>query len=93
MRVKRIHVLSIASHRNGLGGAPFHAIIFDEDQDARYDEQGRKLAIVFEGAYHCAVFDLGKLVAGDIAFGSNSWRGDEYEPLLRKAIIKHNSEA
>jgi hypothetical protein len=27
-----------------------------------------------------------KLAAGDIAFGSNSWRADQYEPYLRHAI-------
>ena len=29
---------------------------------------------------------MAKLAAGDIAFGSNSWRGDHYEPHLRKAV-------
>ena len=32
------------------------------------------------------MLDVAKLAAGDIAFGSNSWRGDQYEPDLRKAI-------
>jgi hypothetical protein len=35
---------------------------------------------------HCAVLDVAKLAAGDVAFGSNSWRGDEYESALRNAI-------
>jgi hypothetical protein len=26
------------------------------------------------------------LAANDITFGSNSWRGDEFEPELRQAI-------
>jgi hypothetical protein len=33
------------------------------------------------------VLDVAKLAQGDIAFGSNSWRGDHYEPHLRKAIL------
>ena len=39
--------------------------------------------------YQCAVLDVAKLAAGDIAFGSNSWRGDNYEANLRKAIKMH----
>jgi hypothetical protein len=36
---------------------------------------------------------MSKLAAGDIAFGSNSWRGDQYEPHLRKAILNHEAKA
>jgi hypothetical protein len=86
MRVKRIKVRHIAYHRNGVGGAPFHVAIFDEDDGARPDDQGRMVGIVFETPNHCAVLDISKLANGDIAFGSNSWRGDAYEPQLRKAI-------
>ena len=32
------------------------------------------------------------LAAGDIAFGSNSWRGDDFEPHLRRAV-DHAREA
>ena len=31
--------------------------------------------------HHCAVLDVDKLAQGDIAFGSNSWRGDNFEDL------------
>jgi hypothetical protein len=86
MRVKRIKIRAIDYHRNGVGGAPFHVAIFDEDKGAHADDQGRKVGIVFEQPDHCAVLDIAKLANGDIAFGSNSWRGDEYEPHLRKAI-------
>jgi hypothetical protein len=78
----KLTIIDIAHHRNGIDGAPFTAILFDEtDPDA-----SRKLAILFDEPYHCAVLDVAKLFAGDIAFGSNSWRGDTYEPSLRKAI-------
>jgi hypothetical protein len=86
MRVKRIKVRAIALHRNGVGGAPFHVVIFDEDKNAHPDDRGRKIAIVFEEPWHTAVLDIAKLAQGDIEFGSNSWRGDEYDPLLRRAI-------
>jgi hypothetical protein len=92
MRVKYIKVRAIDYHRNGIGGAPFHVAIFDEDKHA--DDQCRKVAIIFERPDHCAVLDIAKLATGDIAFGSNSWRGDEYEPHLRRAIKRFNqSEA
>ena len=54
--------------------------------DDRGPERSRKIGILFEQPHHCAVLDVAKLAQGDIAFGSNSWRGDEYEPHLRKAI-------
>jgi hypothetical protein len=90
MRVKRIKVRVIEHHRNGVGGAPFHVAIFDEDKRAHPDDQGRKVGILFDQPDHCAVLDIAKLATGDIAFGSNSWRGDEYESHLRKAIRKLN---
>jgi hypothetical protein len=40
------------------------------------------------------VLAVDKLAAGDIAFGSNSWRGDRYESELRKQILtpSHNPQ-
>lgn len=76
--------IDIAYHRNGIGGAPFHVILFEDDS-------GRKVGIVFDEPYHCAVLDVDKLAAGDIAFTSNSWRGDQFEPILRRAI--HQSQS
>jgi len=77
-------IIDIAYHRNGIGGAPFRVILFEDDS-------GRKVGIVFEEAYHCAVFDVAKLASGDIAFASNSWRGDQFEPVLRRAIRESQS--
>jgi hypothetical protein len=93
MRVKRIIPRSLDCHRNGVGGAPFHAVIFDEAKRAHPDDQGRKVGIVFEQDGHCAVLDIAKLAIGDVTFGSNSWRGDEYEPHLRRAIAQHWNKA
>jgi len=56
------------------------------------DDLGRKAAIVFDEPDYCAVLDVKMLAAGDIAFGSNSWRGDEYEPHLRKAIKQYQAK-
>ena len=76
------NIITIDFHRNGICGAPFHVVLF-EDIGSRIS---RKVGIVFEEQHHCAVLDVAKLAAGDIAFRSNSWRGDVYEPHLRQAV-------
>jgi hypothetical protein len=81
----KLTIIDIAHHRNGISGAPFDVTLF-EDHDP---EDSRKVAILFEEPCHCAVLDVGKLAQGVITFGSNSWRGDHYEPHLRKAITEH----
>jgi hypothetical protein len=78
----KLKIISAAHHRNGVAGAPFDVVLFRE----RGRTGGRKVAILFEQEAQCAVLDIDKLAGGDIAFGSNSWRGDNYEPTLRKAI-------
>ena len=84
----QLHIENIQHHRNGICGAPFHVLIF------RDPNEGRMVGIVFDEAHHVAVFNLDKLAIGNIAFGVNSWRGDHYEPHLRKAITRwQESEA
>lgn len=84
MKLKRI--IHIARHRNGVAGAPFDVVLFTDTGEGK----SPKAAILFEPAGFCAVLDANKLAAGDIAFGSNSWRGDDYEPPLRQAVAMHN---
>ena len=79
----KLRIENIQHHRNGISGAPFHVLIF------RDKVEGRMLGIVFQQEHHVAVFNLDKLALGNIAFGENSWRGDQYEPHLRKAIAEH----
>jgi len=78
----RIRLIDQAHHRNGICGAPFNVFLFDDVED----ENTRKVAILFENPWHCAVLDIAKLARGDIAFGSNSYRGDHFEPALRALI-------
>lgn len=80
----KIVIESIQYHRNGISGAPFHVVLFADSGE----EGSRKLAVVFDSPWHTAVLDVGKLTQGDIAFGSNSWRGDHYERPLRRAILE-----
>lgn len=79
----KTNIIAIAHHRNGIDGAPFHVVLFEDNPGP---EASRKVGIVFDRAHHVAVLDIVELAAGDIAFGSNSWRGDVYEPHLRDAI-------
>jgi hypothetical protein len=80
----RIHVIDTAYHRNGISGAPFHVVLFRDTSD----ENTRKVGILFEEPYHCAVFDVAKLAEGRIAFGVNSYRGDRFESVLRNTLLK-----
>jgi hypothetical protein len=87
----KTNIISIAHHRNGICGEPFYVVLFEDDPGP---EASRKVAIVFDEPHQCAVLDVAKLAAGDIAFGSNSQRGDTYEPHLRNAIeILRKSQA
>jgi hypothetical protein len=78
----KLKIIGIAHHRNGVAGAPFDVVLFKD----RGRQGSRKVAILFPEEDHCAVLDVAKLAAGDIAFGSNSWRGDEYQPDLMDAV-------
>lgn len=85
----KLDIIDIASHRNGICGAPFQVVLFS-DHDP--EKGSRKVAILFDERHRCAVLDVAMLHAGDIAFGSNSWRGDNYEPYLRVAINEHQQK-
>jgi hypothetical protein len=76
----RILIKEIEHHRNGIAGAPFDVVRFTDK------ENGNMVGIVFEDSGSVAILNIDKLAAGCITFGVNSWRGDEYEGDLRKAI-------
>jgi hypothetical protein len=81
----KLSILNIDHHRNGICGAPFHAVVFRDTGE----EGSVKLGIVFDEPGHTAVLDIAKLADCDVEFGSNSWRGDNFEPYLRAAINNH----
>lgn len=91
----KIKIVEIARHRNGVCGAPFWAVLFDDA------EHGRMVATVFDTGNdtakdngYCAVYSVAELAAGNIAFAmGNSWRGDHYEHLLRRAILASSEAA
>ena len=75
------NIVNLARHRNGICGAPFYVVLFNESESY-------KLGIVFDLSYHVAILDVGRLTCGNITFGENSYRGDLYEAPLRAAIAK-----
>jgi hypothetical protein len=81
-----LKIQEVEHHRNGVGGQPFYVIRFKDY------EAGNMVGIVFDEPTHCAVLNIDKLAAGDIAFGSNSWRGDRYETTMRRAIKDYEKE-
>jgi hypothetical protein len=83
----KLKILDTAHHRNCVAGVGFDVVLFKVLR-----ERGAKVGILFDDPGYCAVFDVTMLAAGDIAFGSNSWRGDDYEPHLRRAL-KHIRES
>lgn len=97
--VARIH--SIDFHRNGVGGIGFHVVLFDRRAGDGIPA-GRMIAIIEQDVYEeprargsdiaCYVLDVGKLAEGDIAFTSNSWRGDVFYDELWPEVVKHNEE-
>jgi len=87
----KVKIVSQAHHRNGISGAPFDVCIFDYTDDKFHWK--RMVGVLFDDLKdHTAVFDLAKLAIGDITFGSNSWRGDEFEKPLREALAEATND-
>lgn len=76
----KLSITQTEYHRNGISGAPFHVMTFHQE------DRRQMLGVVFAEPYHVAVFDMALLSQGNIRFGTNSFRGDCFEPTLRRAI-------
>jgi hypothetical protein len=75
-------VTSVSLHRNGISGEPFHVVVFEA-----VGGDSKMLAVMFDGPGQVAVLDLDLLEEAIIEFGENSFRGDDYEPELRVAVM------
>ena len=75
----KIKVLSVAHHRNGVHGNSFYVVLFKHDHTA-------KVGKVFDTPGNVAGLDVTMIAQNNIEFGENSWRGDEFESELRKAV-------
>ena len=76
----KIKLVSTSHHRNGVCGDPFQVSIFKEGKETF-------VALDFGGSAF-GMLQIDKLAAGDIAFGSNSWRGDHYVDEVRQLVAK-----
>jgi hypothetical protein len=84
----KITIQEYAFHRNGVFGEPFWAVRFQWNPG---DGKGKEdfLASLFYEKGYCSILSVDRLESHGVAFGrGNSWRGDEFEPRLRKLIEK-----
>ncbi len=87
MSQSKLKIVSASFHRNGIGGAGFYAILFDDK------EHGRMIASLFDEPGCCAVYNVEELAKGNVAFANgNSWRGDHYESALRTLLKEREDE-
>lgn len=83
-RNPKVEVVTVEHHRNGISGEPFHVVLFNWTDD---DGRARKmLATVFSAPMATAVLDVEQAARGEVGFGVNSWRGDQFDAALRRAI-------
>lgn len=75
---QKIKIVSKAHHRNGVGGRPFNVYLLDDNIN------GRMVAIIPANAKagECYALNVEMLAAGNIEFGQNSWRGDDYQHMI-----------
>ena len=80
-----LKITAASWHRNGICGAGFYAILFDD-----LDEKKKMVASLFDEPGCCAVYDVAQLAEGNIQFANgNSWRGDHYAEALRPLLEKY----
>ena len=75
-------VYGVAYHRNGSGGVGFYAVHFKGTTQVDSHEF---LATVFKEQGCCAVIALDLVPTEGVGHG-NKWRGDAFEPELRRGI-------
>lgn len=81
-QVKKI--IAADYHRNGVGGQGFGVVVFVPHKDV--GAEGNMVGVVFPERGHVAVLDIDMLADGIVAFGKNSWRGDNFEDELIAAL-------
>jgi hypothetical protein len=79
-----ITIEEVAYHRNGISGEGFHVVTFRHGQEPM-------VAVVFDGEGQVAIFNRDMLRDGVITFGTNSYRGDVFEPFLRAAVTAYQN--
>ncbi len=79
-------IIEVAYHRNGVSGRGFNVVTFYGS--AATGMAGKRfLATLTDTPGECYVVCTDLLPTCGVAFGEgNSWRGDEFEPELRRAV-------
>jgi hypothetical protein len=83
MKIKNVEV---NYHRNGIGGEGFHTGFFDWMDKDESQKWKKMFFVIYEAEGHCSVFDAKLLADDNCRLYENSWRGDRFEPELRKAV-------
>jgi hypothetical protein len=84
-RAGELRVTEIASHRNGIDGAPFYVVLF-------YWDDEHMIATVFDDEEAIAVLNRADVASGEIAYGIGSYKGCDYEKGLREAIAQYEED-
>jgi hypothetical protein len=72
---KKIEILQSAYHRNGVSAEGFWIIRFSWDDRIM-------LANIFDDSGQISIVDANLAASGEIGFGRNSWRGDNFANAL-----------
>lgn len=84
----KLKIIDASWHRNGVCGAGFYAIIFKN-----LDEDAIMIASLFDESGYCSVYSIEELGKQNIEFANgNSWRGDQYECILRPLLKEYLKE-
>ena len=84
----KFYKVRVGYHHNGVAGNGFHVVLFDCRFDGKLHHM---VATVFSDPGDCAVLDTDETQQGNIEFAKgNSWRGDDFEPTLRRFITEYD---
>lgn len=88
----KLKIQEIAYHRNGVFGRGFYVVLFTAHGET--DSEGHRfMGTLFEQEGQCAVIALDLVETCGVGFAKgNSWRGDHFEPELRKAIKRDQEQ-
>lgn len=95
-RVDKVEIISVAHHRNGVAGCPFRVVLFRDPEGVPGETMVAVQMCTGPDQYgggdcRTAALSVDRLAEGGpnaIAFGHNSWRGDEYQVAIEEALAR-----
>lgn len=79
----KIRIVDVQYHGNGSAGESFHVVRFEE---GRGKNRHQMVGVVFSRDGHVAVFDVNRLVEGDVSAETNGYVAQDYDVALQDAI-------